>query len=244
MKIAHASKTLLAGLALLGSLSLTACNGDEGTDAAGSNDSAPSASAGQDAGNGTGSDTGGAETGGSGGSSDKGTGGSGGSGGSGSGSDKGTVAGTGSNENGKVGICRSDELEVSAVDNTIGKEGTVTVAFKNGGGRDCTINGFAGVDLKTAAGDTIAGKRNDDKPRSEVLKDGETAAFNIGFPVNDSGGSGVRVSKILVTPPNETKTVTVDWPAGSLPAENPDSQALTGPIMLSPVGKVSDSPAG
>ncbi|ATL28852.1 DUF4232 domain-containing protein [Streptomyces formicae] len=244
MKIAHASKTLLAGLALLGSLSLTACNGDDGTDAAGSGDSVPSASAGQDAGKGTGgSETGGNGTGGSGGSSDgKGTG-SGGTGGSG-GSDTGTAAGTGSNENGKVGICRSDELEVSAVDNTIGKEGTVTVAFKNGGGRDCTINGFAGVDLKTAAGDTIAGERNDEKPRTDVLKDGETAAFNIGFPVNDSGGSGVRVSKILVTPPNETKTVTVDWPAGSLPAENPDSQALTGPIMLSPVGKVSDSPAG
>ncbi|QEU93411.1 DUF4232 domain-containing protein [Streptomyces kanamyceticus] len=246
MKITHASKTLLAGLALLSSLSLTACNGDDGTDAAGSGDSVPSASAGQDAGNGSdkGTGNGGSETGGSGGSTGKGTGGSDSGSGSGSGSDKGTVAGTGSNENGKVDICRSDELEVSAVDNTIGKEGTVTVAFKNGGGRDCAINGFAGVDLKTAAGDTIAGERNDDKPRADVLKDGETAAFNIDFPVNDSGGSGVRVSQILVTPPNETKTVTVAWPAGSLPAENPDSQALTGPIMLSPVGKVSDSPAG
>ncbi|MFJ2774021.1 DUF4232 domain-containing protein [Streptomyces sp. NPDC087300] len=243
MKIKHASKTLLAGLALLGSLSLTACNGDDGTDASGSNDSVPSASAGQDAGSGndSGSGSGGGGTGGKG--ETGGTGGSG-SSGSGSGSDKGTVAGTGSNEGGKVGICRSDELEVSAVDNTIGDEGTVTVAFKNGGGRDCTINGFAGVDLKTAAGDTMAGKRTDEKPRSEILKDGETAAFNIGFPVNDSGGSGVRVSNILVTPPNETKSVTVAWPAGSLPVENPDSQALKGPIMISPVGKVSDSPAG
>ncbi|MFE0174393.1 DUF4232 domain-containing protein [Streptomyces sp. NPDC059002] len=240
MKIKHASKTLLAGLALLGSLSLTACNGDDGTDTTGSgSDSVPSASAGQEGGSGTG---------GSGGSSDKGTGGEGGGSsdkGSGGGSGDGTAAGTGSNENGKVGICRSDELEVSAVDNTTDKEeGVVTVVFKNGGGRDCTVSGFAGVDLKTAAGDSLSAERNEDKPPTDVIKDGESAAFNILFPVNNSGGSGVRVSKILVTPPNETKTVTVAWPAGSLPAENPDSQALTGPIRISPVGKVSDSPRG
>ncbi|WP_405687034.1 hypothetical protein [Streptomyces sp. NBC_00057] len=45
-------------------------------------------------------------------------------------------------------------------------------------------------------------------------------------------------------PPNETKTVTIAWPAGSLPAENPDSQSTNRPIRISPLGKVSDSPAG
>ncbi|MEU7584504.1 DUF4232 domain-containing protein [Streptomyces sp. NPDC041068] len=235
MKLKHASKTLLAGLALLGTLSLTACNGDDG-----STDAAP-------AGSSSGSQTGG--SGGSGGgSSDSGS-----SSGSGSGTSKsgggnsgeGTLAGTGSNENGKVDICRSDELEVSSTDNTTDKEeGVVTVVFKNGGGRDCTIGGFAGVDLQTAAGDSLSAERTEDKPVTGVIKDGESAAFNILFPLNNSGGSGVRVTKILVTPPNETKTVTIDWPAGSLPPENPDSQALTGPVRISPVAPVSDSPAG
>ncbi|MGW3736811.1 hypothetical protein [Streptomyces sp. NPDC005148] len=77
-----------------------------------------------------------------------------------------------------------------------------------------------------------------------MLKDCESAVFNTTFPVNDSGGSGVRVSQILVTPPNETKTVTIAWPAGSLPSENPDSQSLNQPIQIGPIGKVSDSPAG
>lgn len=239
MKLTHASKTasktLLAGLALLGTLALTACNnGDDGSDTAGPRpEPAASASAdsGQDGGSGSGS-------------SGKGSGSAGsGSGSSGNGSE-GTAAGTGSNENGEVGICRSDELEVTAADNTTDKEeGIVTVAFKNGGGRDCAINGYAGVDLRTADGDTMSVDRNGEQARREILKDGETAAFHITFPVNNSGGSGVRIAKLLVTPPNETKTVTVAWPAGSLPVGGEDASA--GPkLSVGPVGKVSDSPAG
>ncbi|KUL58404.1 MULTISPECIES: DUF4232 domain-containing protein [unclassified Streptomyces] len=241
MKLTHASKTasktLLAGLALLGTLALTACdNGDDGSDTAGPRpEPAASASAdsGQDGGSGSGSSDKGSDSAGNGSGS--------GSGSSGNGSE-GTAAGTGSNENGEVGICRSDELEVTAADNTTGKEeGIVTVAFKNGGGRDCAINGYAGVDLRTADGDTMSVDRNGEQARREILKDGETAAFNITFPVNNSGGSGVRIAKLLVTPPNETKTVTVAWPAGSLPV----SDEASGPkLSVGPVGKVSDSPAG
>lgn len=239
MKLTHASKTasktLLAGLALLGTLALTACdNGDDGSDTAGPRPE-PAASASADSGQNGGS-----------GSSDKGSDSAGNGSGSGSGSSgngsEGTAAGTGSNENGEVGICRSDELEVTAADNTTGKEeGIVTVAFKNGGGRDCAINGYAGVDLRTADGDTMSVDRNGEQARREILKDGETAAFNITFPVNNSGGSGVRIAKLLVTPPNETKTVAVAWPAGSLPV----SGEASGPkLSVGPVGKVSDSPAG
>lgn len=235
MKHTHATTTLLAGLALISTLGLSACNGDDtagsGTGPADSASSAPS-----------------------GGGSDQGTGG-GSSGGNGSGGEgEGTAAGTGSGANGKAstgagangkaGICRSDELEVSAVDNSTDKtEGVVTVVFKNGGGRDCTINGYAGVDLKTASGDTLSVNRNGEKANLSVIKDGESAAFNITFPANNSGGSGVRIAKILVTPPNETKTVTISWPAGSLPVDNPDAPSGA-KLSISPVGKVSDSPAG
>uniref|UniRef100_UPI002F91413F DUF4232 domain-containing protein n=1 Tax=Streptomyces atratus TaxID=1893 RepID=UPI002F91413F len=236
MKLTHIRATFLAGLTLVGALALTACNGDDGTEAA-SAGSSSSASTGGDSGSGGGSDD--SEKGSSGSSKGSGNGGA-----SGEGTSAGTGSGSGSNGQ-SGGICRSDELEISAADNTTDKEeGVVTVQFKNGGGHDCVISGFAGVDLKTASGDTMSVDRNDDKPRRDVLKDGESAAFNITFPVNNSGGSGVRVSKILVTPPNETKTVTIAWPAGSLPADNPDSQSTDRPIRISPLGKVSDSPAG
>ncbi|WPO72841.1 MULTISPECIES: DUF4232 domain-containing protein [unclassified Streptomyces] len=236
MKLKHASKTLLAGLTLLGALSLTACNGDDGSGASSSAGTKPSAAS-DDAGTGSGgsgssgSDSSGSDSSGSG------------SSGSGS-SDGGSGSGSGSGQNGKAGSCRSDELEVTAHDNSTDKaEGVVTVVFKNGGGRDCTINGYAGVDLKSAMGDTLSVERNGEQPHSAVLKDGESAAFNITFPVNNSGGSGVRIAKILVTPPGETKTVTIAWPAGSLPVSGEGSSS--GPkLAVGPVGKVSDSPAG
>ncbi|MEU1329833.1 DUF4232 domain-containing protein [Streptomyces sp. NPDC005865] len=232
---AHATKTLLAGLALIGTLGLTACNGDDN----GSSDAA-SQSSGGSAGVPANSSGG---SGGSGGSSGQ-KGGSGGSGNGGAGNDsgQGTAAGTGSNKGGKVDICRSDELEVSAIDNSTDKtEGVVTVQFKNGGGRDCSISGYAGVDLKTATGDTMSVDRNGEQTHPDILKDGESAAFNITFPANTSGGSGIRITNILVTPPNETKTVTVSWPAGTMPVSDGSSG---GKLSIGPVAKVSDSPAG
>ncbi|MFF9013202.1 DUF4232 domain-containing protein [Streptomyces sp. NPDC014870] len=213
MKLTHTTKTLLAGLTLVGTLALTACNGDTATTnatpttpPAGASKSPTSDTPVPSTAPTTNSPT------------------------------ASNTAGTGST--GKAaGICRSDELEVTAVDNTIDKEeGVVTVQFKNGGGRDCTIKGFAGVDLKTAAGDTLSVARTSDTPRADVIKNGESAAFNITFPVNNSGGSGIRVAKLLVTPPNETKTITLDWPAGTLPVDNPDTPNR--PLQLTPLGKV------
>ncbi len=79
---------------------------------------------------------------------------------------EGTVAGTGSNEDGKVADCRTDELEVTASDVTIEGDtvGTVAVEFTNGGGRDCTLTGYAGVDLKTGAGSLSAERTGEEAP--------------------------------------------------------------------------------
>ncbi|MER5258226.1 MULTISPECIES: DUF4232 domain-containing protein [unclassified Streptomyces] len=236
----HTRKAVAAVIGLVAALSLTACNGDD--NAAGAADSkttVPSSSAdkggsNEDSGTGAGDASGGAEASGGGG---EGT--SGGSGGGGEAA-QGTSAGTGDNSNGKVGICRTDELEVNATDNTTDKtEGVVTVVFKNGGGRDCTINGYAGVDLTANTGDTLSVDRNGEPPAKSILKDGESAAFNITFPYNNTGGSGVRITSLVVTPPNETKHVTLDWPAGTLPVSDTPAK-----LEINPVGKVSDSPAG
>ncbi|MER5989257.1 DUF4232 domain-containing protein, partial [Streptomyces sp. NPDC001787] len=105
-------KLTFAALAVAASLSLTACqSGDSGT-----GQSAPSsASNGSSAG---GSDQDGAKD----------TAGR-------SSSGKGAAVGTGSNVSSKVGKCRTDELEVTASDQSISdeSEGTVVVEFKNGG---------------------------------------------------------------------------------------------------------------
>ncbi|MGW4195228.1 DUF4232 domain-containing protein [Streptomyces sp. NPDC005004] len=224
----HTRKAVAVAIGFVAALSLTACNGDD--NASDSTQAGPTASADKAGG------TGGAHQ-----SNGTGTGGADQSSGTG-GSDRGADTSTGDNSDGKVGICRTDNLEVAAADNTTDKtEGVVTVSFKNSGGGDCRISGFAGVDLKTSLGDTFSVHRNGEQALPQILKGGETAAFNITFPVNDSGGSGVRLTDIVVTPPNETKHVTLKWPAGTLPVTDGKDG---GKLEISPVGKVSDSPAG
>ncbi|WP_335933901.1 DUF4232 domain-containing protein [Streptomyces sp. PTD5-9] len=214
----RARRTVVVAIGLTAALSLTACNDEDREGAADSAASSPAATAGQ---------------------------GSGASGSTGSGSSSSSASGSSSSsgsaaEQGKGGaksdICRTDHLEVEAVDNTTDKkEGVVTVSFKNTG-NDCVVNGYAGADLKTADGSSISLSRNGDATGRDVIKSGELAAFNIYFPVNNSGGSGVRPTEIVVTPPNETKSFTVSWPAGSLPAtDNPDEGTK---LEISPVRKV------
>ncbi|WEH34785.1 DUF4232 domain-containing protein [Streptomyces sp. AM 4-1-1] len=135
---------------------------------------------------------------------------------------------------GKAGTCRTDELKITATDNTIAgdPDGTVTVQLKNGGGRDCAMSGYAGVDLRTSAG-TLSAKRTGERANPVMLKSGQSVAFGINYPINDSGGSGVRVTALLVTPPNETKTVTLPWPgAGTLPV----TEGGGSPVRVGPVG--------
>ncbi|WP_225654323.1 DUF4232 domain-containing protein [Streptomyces pseudogriseolus] len=147
---------------------------------------------------------------------------------------EGTGAGTGSAEDGKVADCRTDELEVTASDVTIEGDtvGTVAVEFTNGGDRDCTLTGYAGVDLKTNAGPLSAERTGEEAP-SVVLKDGKSVWFAVTYPVNDSGGSGVRVTGLVVTPPNETKSVTLDWPGGS---SLPVTDGSGTPVKVGPIG--------
>ncbi|MFE9096273.1 DUF4232 domain-containing protein [Streptomyces sp. NPDC007264] len=214
------SRMTIAALAVVAGLSLTACqNGDAATDrndsGASSAASAPSSANGGSSSGDSAQDT--AKD------SNKD-----------SSKDQGTVAGTGSNKGGKVGKCRTDELEVTAKDATIGgdKDGTVAVEFTNGGGRDCAISGYAGVDLKTNAG-SLSAKRTGEQAPSVVLKDGRSVSFAITYPVNDSGGSGVRITGLVVTPPDETKSVSLDWPGGS---SLPVTDGSGTPVKVGPIG--------
>ncbi|MGV9915501.1 DUF4232 domain-containing protein [Streptomyces tendae] len=218
-------KLTLAAMALAAGLSLTACQNDDGGSDQGA---APPASSAASSSNG-GSDSAGSDQqdgSDSAGKSPNGTGGTDGTGGSG---------GTGgAGEDGKAAKCSTDELEITAIDATISgdPDGTVAVDLKNGGGRDCSLAGYAGVDLKTNSGTVSAERTGDPAPRI-VLGDGETVTFGITYPINDSGGSGVRITGLVVTPPDETKSVTLDWPGGS---SLPVTDGSGTPVRVGPLG--------
>ncbi|MFG3139134.1 DUF4232 domain-containing protein [Streptomyces sp. NPDC048211] len=214
----RAHRLTFAALVVAAGLSLTACQNDD--DAAGATDpsSASSASAASSSGGGSGS-----------GGTDQ---------DSGKGSDgKGTAApadsGSGSGDSGATPKCTTDGLKITAQDGFIegDPEGSVVVGLTNGSGADCVISGFAGVDLKTNAG-TISATRKGEPGDPYTLKNGKEIDFYVSYPLNESGGSGVRITGLVVTPPNETKSVTLDWPGNSsLPASDGSGpQVLVGPI--------------
>ncbi|MGW6056670.1 DUF4232 domain-containing protein [Streptomyces sp. NPDC055189] len=214
-------KLTFAALAVAASLSLTACN-DE--DVAGQGDPSAASSSSSDSGSGSG----GSEQGGGKDSGGK-------SGG------QGTDAGAGSEENADLAKCRTDDLEISAQDSTIDgdTEGTVAVTMLNGGGKDCAISGFAGVDLKTSEG-ALSAKRTGEPADPGVLKDGESVSFGVTYPVNDSGGSGVSVTGLVVTPPGETKSFALEWPgAKTLPV----TDGAGSPVKVGAIGSAGQGGA-
>lgn len=207
-----------AALAVVAGLSLTACQNDD--DAAAQTDPSSVATASPS--------TGGPEAGGSD------------SGGSDSGGGKDTAAGAGADQSdqpdqsGKTAKCRTSGLAITAKDTFIDgdPDGSVAVEMKNTSGQDCVVAGFAGVDLKTNAG-TISAERKGAPGDPYVLKNGKTIAFGITYPLNETGGSGVKIEGLVVTPPNETKPVTLTWPGmGSLPV----TDGSGAPVTVGPMG--------
>ncbi|MFB7949291.1 DUF4232 domain-containing protein [Kitasatospora phosalacinea] len=134
---------------------------------------------------------------------------------------------------GKAAKCLTADLTITAVDATItgDAEGTVAVELKNHSGKDCTITGYAGVDLKAAEG-TLSAQRSGEPVVSAVLKNGKSTYFGISYPANTTGGSGVRITGLVVTPPDETHSVTLPWPGGSLPVTDGSGS----PVKIGPMG--------
>ncbi|WP_018565824.1 DUF4232 domain-containing protein [Streptomyces sp. PsTaAH-124] len=239
MRVHKATKVTCAALVVAASLSLTACQSDDdggtGQSAPSSAATVPSADGGTQESSGSGSggssssgNTSGGQNAASGTGSGQsgGTGGTGGSGGSGGSSGSGAAGG--------LGKCRTSDLTITASDATVGGDPDLTVAvqFKNRSGRDCTLSGYAGVDLKTNY-DPVSAKRSGEKAGTSVLKAGKSTYFGIHYPANKTGGTGVRIMGLLVTPPDETRTVTLAWPgAPSLPV----TESGGDPITVGPIG--------
>ncbi|GJF24670.1 DUF4232 domain-containing protein [Streptomyces sp. HO565] len=222
-------KLTFAALAVAAGLSLTACNGDDGTaQSDGPSASSPASSDGASGSGGAGTDGAGQD---------------GGKDGSGNASGgQSTDSGSGGQDtSAEAGACRTDELDVTASDSTIDgdTEGSVTITFTNGGGRDCALTGYAGVDLKTDAGDLSAERTGQEAGRM-ILKAGKSVSFTVSYPVNDTGGSGVRITALVVTPPDETKSVTLDWPGA---ATLPVTDGAGSPVRVGPIGSAGQGGA-
>ncbi|MFJ1755370.1 DUF4232 domain-containing protein [Kitasatospora sp. NPDC088134] len=131
--------------------------------------------------------------------------------------------------------CRTADLTVTAADRSISGDAdrTVVVEFKNRSGDDCMISGYAGVDLKTSAG-TVSAKRSGEPVVAGVLKSGKSTYFGISYPAGGTGGgSGVRITGLVVTPPDETQPVTLAWPGA---AALPVTEGTDSPVKIGPVG--------
>ncbi|MFJ9930501.1 DUF4232 domain-containing protein [Streptomyces misionensis] len=188
--------TLLA-VAVAAGLSLTACGGSDSGSSGGGDSSASSGASGA-------SDTQGSGTQGSPSQGSDGNGGSTGTGQNGGRTSGGQTGGghaaTGTGRASGAG-CTTAHLAFS----TSGAmaEGELIVNMKNTGSANCTLHGFPGVDLKGKDG-TVSASRSKLTAPVVTLQPGAETRFTLHYPPNNSGGSGVTFTQLVVTPPNET----------------------------------------
>lgn len=136
-----------------------------------------------------------------------------------------TTGGSGNdaeNGGGKSRICRTADLTMYAKNTSPDNAtGDVTVLMTNKGSGTCSAAGFPGADLKDSDGTSAAVARGREVPKITDLKPGETASFSISYAVDRTGGHVYNPIAILTTPPNETHTVSLKWPAGAPPLAGP-----------------------
>ncbi|MFI6054585.1 DUF4232 domain-containing protein [Streptomyces violascens] len=204
-------KTILVSAALLSStLLMTACqSGDDDAQApatatpAGSTP-APSGASANGGSQGSGNNSAGKTSGGSN------TGGKGSTTGGGA-STGGTGGGTG-----KSTFCKTQDLAIDATNAAPDKtSGRINITMVNRGSTTCSATGFAGVDIKDADHTSNPIERGPAQPRVTTLKPGDAAVFDLAYTIDSSGHSLAHPTNILVTPPNETHSVTLNWPTGA-----------------------------
>jgi hypothetical protein len=163
-------------------LSLSACNGSDGSSAS-ANTSASSTASGSTGGQGSTSDASPS--------------------GSSSGSGKGSEPTTQPQAATSVSRCKTDNLAFSA--SATGAKDEIVVNLKNNGAVKCSMHGFPGVQLigPDGLGDTGPDAARTDVSGSTVtIGSGEETRFLLHF-IPDTSGSGKTYTRLSVTPPNE-----------------------------------------
>lgn len=105
----------------------------------------------------------------------------------------------------------------------------------NAGDRTCKIGGFAGVDLTSENGGQVWSlARSSAKYGSITLGPGDSTDFTINLGMTDESEEGsYKPAFAVVTPPNETASLKLEWPWGALV----DQRAATHPAtFVNPIG--------
>ncbi len=137
----------------------------------------------------------------------------------GSGEDIGAGADGGSDatpDGGQVAFCKTEDLAVDARDAAPDEaSGRIDITMINRGPTTCSATGFPGVDIKDEDNTSNPIERGPAQPRVTVLEPDDAAVFDLAYDIDASGENLASPTNLLVTPPNETHTVTLDWPAGA-----------------------------
>lgn len=117
---------------------------------------------------------------------------------------------------GKVTFCKTEDLAIDATDAAPDVDsGRIDITMINRGSTTCAATGFAGVNIKDADNTSNPIERGHAQPRVTTLKPGDAAVFNLAYDIDNTGDSLASPTDIEVTPPNETHTVSLKWPAGA-----------------------------
>ncbi|GLW16480.1 MULTISPECIES: DUF4232 domain-containing protein [Streptomyces] len=111
---------------------------------------------------------------------------------------------------------------------------TTSVVLTNKGSRACKIGGFAGVDLKSEnGGERWSLARSTAKHGSITLQPGDSTDFTINVLLTKEDTGFYQPAYADVTPPNETSSLTIAWPWGTLV----DQRGATHPgTFVNPIG--------
>lgn len=208
----HTRIAALAAISLAATLSLTACSGDGASNDSSAKGASTPSSAGSSSSSSSDSD---AESGSSGSGDSTANDAKPDSGGQKTQAGTGSANGTAKNSN-KVTFCKTADLAIDATDAAPDKtSGRINITMVNRGSTTCSATGFAGVDIKDADHTSNPIERGPAQPRVTILKPGDAAIFDLAYTIDTTGNSLTSPTDILVTPPNETHTVSLDWPAGA-----------------------------
>ncbi|MFI5521123.1 DUF4232 domain-containing protein [Streptomyces platensis] len=124
--------------------------------------------------------------------------------------------------------------EDATPDPNAGGSTTASVVLTNKGSRTCKIGGFPGVDLKSEnGGERWSLARSSAKHGSITLAPGDSTDFTINVALTNEDEGFYQPAFADITPPNETKSITIKWPWGTLV----DQRSATHPAtFVNPIG--------
>ncbi|MEV0274926.1 DUF4232 domain-containing protein [Streptomyces sp. NPDC050610] len=138
----------------------------------------------------------------------------------------GNKAGSSSNSGGASASkrCHTSELrgsfatgEDAAPDENADGATTTSIVLTNKGSRTCVIGGFPGVDLTSEnGGERWSLARSSAKFSSITLNPGDSTDFKLNVLMTKDDENFYQPAHVEVTPPNETSSLNLNWPWGTL----------------------------